>query len=389
MAAANWKEHDMLSVGSILDDKFVIEKKISQGGYGQVFHAKLLKPIAIPLKSGLLSAGESVAIKLESKQLKRSVLREEREVLKKLVTSKYFMKVLDFGECSDFLYLVQTIGGIDLLKYVRSKPNRCVSFEVCFRLSLQMIRSLEYLHNAGFIHRDVKLSNYLLDQNTNDLLNVLKLIDFGICKRFRRLDGSIKSPSPKGTVSYIGTYSYSSIRAQELNDVCQGDDLVSVYYSIITMINRKLLPWREVKDKAEILRLKKKFDVAKVHSNFPKQIEIALNMYYNNVSYLVYYHEPDYEKLYKIFNSVLKSWNIDEVNTPFEWQKQIINLETTDKNQSQIDDPIYINKILSAKLNSAMINGIKTKSKMLEEPGSDEDIMSSKYYFSRFRCIKS
>lgn len=61
----------------------------------------------------------------------------------------------------------------------------------------QILLALHYLHSHGVVHRDLKLENFLFDQQGSKLL---KLIDFGFSKRcdaFAEVEGSL------GTIAYV------------------------------------------------------------------------------------------------------------------------------------------------------------------------------------------
>ena len=50
-----------------------------------------------------------------------------------------------------------------------------------------MTKGLSYIHSKRIIHRDIKLHNFLLDEN-----NHCKLIDFGLARRARFWKSSIQ-----------------------------------------------------------------------------------------------------------------------------------------------------------------------------------------------------
>ena len=81
------------------------------------------------------------------------------------------------------LYLTQELcTGGDLFDRLEEQTNESYTEEQCARLIRQIISSVSYLHSKNVIHRDLKLENFLFQDETND--SELKMIDFGLSKHF-------------------------------------------------------------------------------------------------------------------------------------------------------------------------------------------------------------
>lgn len=62
----------------------------------------------------------------------------------------------------------------------------------------QLLQTLNYLHLRGVVHRDVKIENVLYDRENRRIT----LIDFGICKRFKRREQRVEMWTVTGTLYY-------------------------------------------------------------------------------------------------------------------------------------------------------------------------------------------
>ena len=121
---------------------------------------------------------EKVAIKMIDKgrlveQADRRRVGREIRVLKRL-SHQSVIRVFDVVESHSRIYVVmEYCEGGSLLDYVRGK-KRLSEAEACAFMH-QVLRGLENCHENGVVHRDIKLENLLLDEESRK-----KIIDFGL-----------------------------------------------------------------------------------------------------------------------------------------------------------------------------------------------------------------
>eukprot|EP00253_Pinus_taeda_P032654 PITA_32654 len=84
-----------------------------------------------------------------------------------------------------------------------------------FKIATQTAKTLGFLHalDPPILHRDVKTSNILLDENSD-----IKLGDFGLC-RIVPVDASHVTTIPQGTPGYVDPEYYQCYRLTEKSDV--------------------------------------------------------------------------------------------------------------------------------------------------------------------------
>ncbi|KAH7673109.1 casein kinase 1 epsilon [Aphelenchoides avenae] len=108
-----------------------------------------------------------------------------------------------------------------------------------------MIQRIKHVHKRGFIHRDIKPENFLMGLGAK--ANTLYLIDFGLARRYRfRTEGrSLKHIPFSKSKSFIGTAKYASLNSLRSAELSRRDDLESIAYVLIEMINGEL-PWKNI-----------------------------------------------------------------------------------------------------------------------------------------------
>ena len=110
-----------------------------------------------------------------------------------------------------------------------------------------MFEIMEFIHNLGFLHRDIKPDNYCMGIGKNK--DKLYLIDFGLSKRWRnRRNG--KHIIFRENKKLTGTARYASVNTHLGLEQSRRDDMEAISYTLIYLIKGKL-PWQGLKnDKA-------------------------------------------------------------------------------------------------------------------------------------------
>jgi serine/threonine protein kinase len=192
---------------SIEDDYVVTETVLGSGCSGEVKLAKC-KDQAVGSK---MKTSQAFAVKTYSSlaslgEKDRAFLRSEVEVFL-CMDHPHIARLHDVYSSSDSLTLVmECMEGGELFDRVMDTGG--FSERYASEAVWQMLLALNYLHEHGVVHRDVKLENFLYDKKGS---KHLKLIDFGFSRKW---DPSRKLRSTCGTPEYqapeVSQMSYTS-----------------------------------------------------------------------------------------------------------------------------------------------------------------------------------
>lgn len=106
-------------------------------------------------------------------------------------------------------------------------------------LAIQMLQRIEYVHQQGFLHRDIKPDNFLIGMGKQQ--HIIYIIDFGLAKRY-------KDPRTGRHISYkdgkqlTGTARYASLNTHLGIEQARRDDLEQIGMVLMYLI-RGHLPW--------------------------------------------------------------------------------------------------------------------------------------------------
>jgi serine/threonine protein kinase len=106
-----------------------------------------------------------------------------------------------------------------------------------------MISRIEYVHDKGFLHRDIKPDNFTLGLGPNG--NAVYVIDFGLSKKYRDPRTHQHIPFREGK-SLTGTARYSSINTHLGIEQSRRDDVEAIGYVLIYLL-RGSLPWMGIR----------------------------------------------------------------------------------------------------------------------------------------------
>lgn len=174
--------------------RYIIIEKAGEGGMAIVYKAydkKLENHVALKIIR---------TDRLTPEMAKKSLIRFEREA-KSLAQLGHpnIIKVLDYGETQSNPYIVMEYLPGGTLK--ERLPGRAISWQDAIHFLLPVAQALDFAHQRGIIHRDVKPSNILFNQAKQPVLS-----DFGIAK----LLGDEVTRDLTSTGVMIGTPEYMS-----------------------------------------------------------------------------------------------------------------------------------------------------------------------------------
>ena len=145
-------------------------------------------------------------------------IKREVEILKKLGMGNYrhFCKLIDWrlDDKQDYNYLIMQLGGKSL-RNLRLNCRTDGRFSLYFSLAVgyQILQALHDLHEAGFVHIDIKPDNVLYSLDQQGLLESIHLIDFSLARKYIDRNGNIKPP--KFDPGFHGTVMYMSLNAHK------------------------------------------------------------------------------------------------------------------------------------------------------------------------------
>ncbi|KAJ6248138.1 tau-tubulin kinase 1 [Anaeramoeba flamelloides] len=345
--------------GTPLKQRWSLRNKIGRGGYGEIY-------LALDLETK-----EHVAVKMERIDRHKRALVLENSILRRLQDSKHTTKFISSGRNTEYKYLVMELLGSNIWNLKKSQPNARFTLATTIKLSVEMISAIEDLHKIGYIHRDIKPGNFGIrnSRRTKTEEGISQsyccIFDFGLCHKYLDSDGNVKPGREKA--GFRGTARYASIHSHEGMDLGRRDDLLSLFYMIIEMLNGEL-PWHRIKNQEQIYRSKKENTNKKMCKDLPEEFTV----FFEYINGLKFEDEPNYKYLRKLLTESYIKLGFDE-NTKYDWE---INQEDKSQNKKSQKSKLKRKNSRGSKqiISSNFLEDIDKKNEIILPSLSDNNI---------------
>lgn len=248
--------HEAL-IGTVIHG-YRIERKLGEGGMGQVFIAQHLRlPHLRRVVKTLLKQYAMV------EQLRSRFFREAEAVSR--LSHDNIITVENFGELpsGELFLMMPLLNGRPLDEVLRTAGK--LGPHHTLQIAAQIAGGLQHAHAHGIVHRDLKPGNVFVERRGNQ--DVVKLLDFGIAKDASAKDAA-NANSRTRTGLAMGTPSYMACEQyDDAASVGPTADVFALAVVIVEMLTGNL-PWGVHAD--GVLYFRQKTEVPTLTSDVPR-----------------------------------------------------------------------------------------------------------------------
>lgn len=179
-----------LPKGTLLHDRYEIQRVIGQGGVGIVYLAHDTELENEP------RAIKTIRPELLLDPRGARLIRDEAIAAQRLA-HPHIVRYYHYDECDGLSYIVlEYVEGYTLAELLAGQDK--LDVEEFLPIACHLCEALEYAHEQGVIHQDIKPSNIFLDAKSRT-----KLADFGIARVAKDATTRLTGRMPPGTLLYM------------------------------------------------------------------------------------------------------------------------------------------------------------------------------------------
>ncbi|EAX94341.1 CK1 family protein kinase [Trichomonas vaginalis G3] len=304
MKNAGPRTKDLIS--QVINDRFIIRRHLGGGSFGDVYEAEDMETQQI------------VALKFETGAATNPQLPNEYKCYKTLDGGTNIPKIYGLFDYQKSRVLAMEKMGPSLESLYKRCGKR-FNLKTVLMIADQMLRAIEYVHNSGLLHRDIKPHNFLVGRNENR--HRIYIIDFGVSTQY--IDPRTKEhymyTSNNGL---IGTAHYVSVNTHLGELQSRRDDLESIAYVLIRFLKGSL-PWQSIKVKSveerneKITQMKIQTQPDILCAGLPREFK----EFYKYARRLKYEETPKYAWIRQMFTSLfIKHGFVND--SVFEWDEE-------------------------------------------------------------------
>ncbi|TNV86124.1 hypothetical protein FGO68_gene12693 [Halteria grandinella] len=254
--------------------KYEKHQELGRGEFGMIWCYQTANPKSKPGR---------IAVKCDIGET-RHIIRQSyylSEMMKAGVVNfpKYYGETYHQGKA----FMIMQIIDYSLDEYIekfKELPNRLNKIDI-FE---QMLRAMQRMHDANFIHQQVKPSHFRISED-----NQVYIIDFSSTLEFAP-NGKHKKRAKLG---FLGCPQFASCGQLDGYTFSRKDDLESLGYVMMSLIDKEGIPWKDLQGYENIKKAKLEFIKIK---EIPSQF-LGIRRFIRSVHQLSYEEDPDYTAL--------------------------------------------------------------------------------------------